>query len=1805
MKRNYTILLLFLLLCNIYSFSQKQPSFRGANLTISSLQKSYCSTETNVDIVPDTWDPKTTVITWAVTYDNYSNPNQTSWYSITGTGKSTVLHFNPSAVPATYHNIPIVFTYTQSDGIGPLQTTYDYTRVYKTPSIFTFGKDTTVCPGQTVNLKLSGSEDSINYILYKDGSKTGTKIAGNGLSLTFTVSAAGTYTVKAQNKSDSLCTEDMTGSATISLYSINTPTITGSSDVCIGSSNVIYSTESGQSNYSWSISSGGIITSSTTSDKIAVTWFTLGSQNITVNYSNSNGCSASTPTTYNVNVHALPVPTITGATSTCKGTTVTYRTEPGMSNYTWTVDGKIISGATDSLAVQWNTIGNKSISVTYTDTYGCTPSTPTSESITVNDIPTPTISGTAELCQGTSGVIYSTESGQSDYTWTIIGGTITSGATTNQAVVTWTTEGAQTISVNYANAAGCRAITPTVYNVTVRPLPTPTVSGKDSVCLGEINTVYTTEPGQTDYSWTITSGGSIISGGNTNAITVDWSTAGVQTLTVTYKNNYGCVPASATNYNVIVSAKPTPTITGLDSICNGSTNVTYTTETGQKNYGWNISSGGSITSGQGTYQINVTWNTAGNQTVSVNYTNASGCTATVATTKNIYVKTLPIPTISGPKSFCIDTTDIKTYTTESGQFNYTWTVSSSGTILSGASTNSITVKWAATGAQTVSVNYTDPKGCTAATPTVYNIAVNPVPTPTISGMKSICQGTKGVTYTTEPGQSNYSWNITGGTITNGANTNVAIVTWDIAGLQTISVNYSNDSGCYAPKVTVDTINVISAATPAITGTSKVCVGTSGVTYTTETGMNNYTWTISSGGTITNGATTNEITVTWNAAGTQTISVDYQNSLGCAAVTPATETVTVYSIPVPAISGSTSVCKNATSVYTTDSGMISYTWTVVGGTIISGANTDTITVKWNSLGKQVLTLNYVNQGNCTAATPASDTIMVNDLPTPTISGNDTVCANGGSVMFTTEKNQFNYVWSITGGGVINSGQGTDTVKISWNTAGNKIVSVNYQNSAGCSAASATTHNVYAKASPTPTINGTQHVCVGTTGIAYKTEAGFNNYQWTVTGGTITSGLGTDSVNVTWTIAGNQSISVNYTNSNLCSASSPTVHNVVVDSLPVPTITASNGGCNATTTTYTTDAGMLNYVWTVSGGYSAISGNGTNTLLVTWNTTGVQTVRVTYQTTIGCTPATPTIKTVTVINNPTVSLSANDTSICKGEVVTFNATSGLANYDFYINGSAINTSATPSYSTASLNNSDKIYVIGTNSNGCIGTSSTITMNVFDYPVATLKASPDTIIVVGTNVTFTASGTGNYQFYLNGSIVQSYSSNNKFSSSTLNNGNIISVKVKNSNGCTDSAKVRMTVLDSITRRTIQDSSIIYCTGTYPNGITVFMSNPQSGVSYELIRVSDSYSYGIGTVSGSSVAWNNVNNTFNGTQKYKVIGYYSILQTYIVEMTNRINITKVAMPNAYNILPTDTVKMCSGGNSGAEVKLSGSSVGVSYYLYKNGTYTGTVVSGTGSAISFGNINDAGNYTIRAKSDVGGCETLMSGSSIFVFDMNSPTCYPFEAVPDELYLSADASSGSIHVSNNTLGGNDILNASIDKNLQYTLITSWTDLKGKHAETNGTVSFSDKDYFTYTKQDNYYGKDSVIYQITNLNYPTRTDTAIIHIFIGNKTIDDGITILIPNAFSPNGDGKNDRFVIEGIENQLSSILKVFNRWGSQVYQSGGTSYQNDWDGNSNKGGVTIGKELPVGTYFYVFTISFDKDGNTINKKYSGYIELRR
>lgn len=68
-------------------------------------------------------------------------------------------------------------------------------------------------------------------------------------------------------------------------------------------------------------------------------------------------------------------------------------------------------------------------------------------------------------------------------------------------------------------------------------------------------------------------------------------------------------------------------------------------------------------------------------------------------------------------------------------------------------------------------------------------------------------------------------------------------------------------------------------------------------------------------------------------------------------------------------------------------------------------------------------------------------------------------------------------------------------------------------------------------------------------------------------------------------------------------------------------------------------------------------------------------------------------------------------------------------------------------------------------------------------------------------------------------------------------------------------------------------------------------------------------------------------------------------------------------------------------------------------------------------------------------------------------------------------------------------------------------------------------------------------------------------------------LIVPNAFTPNGDGINDYWDIKGLVAYTSATVDIFNRYGTKLFHSVG--YPNPWDGKYN------GQQLPVGTYYYI------------------------
>jgi len=82
------------------------------------------------------------------------------------------------------------------------------------------------------------------------------------------------------------------------------------------------------------------------------------------------------------------------------------------------------------------------------------------------------------------------------------------------------------------------------------------------------------------------------------------------------------------------------------------------------------------------------------------------------------------------------------------------------------------------------------------------------------------------------------------------------------------------------------------------------------------------------------------------------------------------------------------------------------------------------------------------------------------------------------------------------------------------------------------------------------------------------------------------------------------------------------------------------------------------------------------------------------------------------------------------------------------------------------------------------------------------------------------------------------------------------------------------------------------------------------------------------------------------------------------------------------------------------------------------------------------------------------------------------------------------------------------------------------------------------------------------------------------TIDN--CLQIPEGFSPNNDSKNDVLLIPCIEDYQENTLKIYNRYGSLVFEA--NNYDNSWNGKANTGMLNTNELLPVGTYYYIFEV---------------------
>lgn len=301
---------------------------------------------------------------------------------------------------------------------------------------------------------------------------------------------------------------------------------------------------------------------------------TPGTYNYT--YSVDGGSCGTDSRTVAITVSGGPSVSFTGDTEICAGSAASV-TASGANTYSW--DNGVGSGATQSLSPATTTTYN----VTGTSTNGCVSTV--QYTLTVNALPTATVSQNTTACQNTGDIpVLLTGSGTAPFVfqYTVNGGANQSVTSTgNDALIQIpsTSTGTSTINVsNIQDANMCSQALVETVSVTINPLPTATISGNATVCVGDAEPQVTITGANATAPYTFTyniDGGTnqvVSSTGNIATLNVPTATAGsfiYNLVSVQEDSPAQCEQVQIASVTVDVVATPTVTLDAfpMDTIC--------------------------------------------------------------------------------------------------------------------------------------------------------------------------------------------------------------------------------------------------------------------------------------------------------------------------------------------------------------------------------------------------------------------------------------------------------------------------------------------------------------------------------------------------------------------------------------------------------------------------------------------------------------------------------------------------------------------------------------------------------------------------------------------------------------------------------------------------------------------------------------------------------------------------------------------------------------------------------------------------------------------------------------------------------------------------------------------------------------------------------------------------------------------------------------------------------------------------------------------------------------------------------------
>ncbi|MCD6011455.1 MAG: surface protein [Flavipsychrobacter sp.] len=1422
------------------------------------------------------------------------------------------------------------------------------------PAIYTVTGGGTYCAGGSgVTVGLSNSQTGVNYQLYVGGTATGSALSGTGSPLSFGLqTTAGTYTVVAKNAT-TLCENNMSGTALVTVTVLPTVyNMTGGGGFCAGGTGVAVGLNGSQSGRSYQLYNGMTpIGSPIAGTGSAISWGLIsGAGTYTaVAIHDTTACTSNMAGTAVVIVNSLPTQfTVTGGGSYCSGGT---GVSIGLSGSQVGVNYTVTNGSSSATLAGTGgplTFGLFTSTGTYTvtavhSTTGCANSMLGSASVGVFALPTAhTVGGGGAYCAGGSGVSITLNPSTTGVNYQLMfgGSPVGSPVAGTGGVLTFSSiTGAGTYTIVGTHATtGCQNTMSGTATVTINPVPTVyPVGGGGGYCVGGTGRVITVSPSDVGFTYRLYLSGTTLMGSvSGSGSTVSFSpmtTAG--TYTVTSQNiATGCLSAMSGSAVIVVNPLPSLySVTGGGSYCAGSTGLSIGLTGSDLGINYQLWLGGtaigSPMAGTGGTLSFGTFTTGGTYTV-VATNPLTGCSATMSSSALITVNPLPaLWTVSGGGSYC------------SGGAGVTVSLSGSSTgtsyqlLVGGVPTG---IAMLGTGTPITFTSVTIPgtytvratiiaTGCNQLMTGTAVVVVNPLPAVnTVTGGGSYCTGGVGVHVGI------------GGSVT-GVNYQT-YVDGVLVGSPMAGTGSAMDFGLFttAGTYTVVGTNALTGCSSTMTGSVVVAIDPLPTVYT-----------VTGGGGYCAGGTGVHIGVSNSDAG-----VEYQLYNG---VTPMgvaiAGTGAALDFGLVTITGTYSVQATNTSTgcssWMTGSVVVSInplpgTFTVTGGgNYCPGGSGVMIGLGGSSMGVNYQLMNGSSPvGSVVAGTGAPISFgLQTGVGTYTVQAIDatTACTNTMTGVAVVALHALPTVYSMTGGGgycvggtgadVMLSGSSTGVtyqLYLAGMPVGPSVLGTGSSINFGPQSAVGTYTAVATDVTTTCTNNmaGSVTVSLNPLPIAYNVTGG---------GGYCAGGTG---VNVG---LGSSDISISY--------------QLYRDGIAIGSPLAGTGG-------------PISYgLQTVTGIYTVVATNTITSCMS--NMTGSASVIIN---------ALPLVYNVT-----------GGGSYCSGGTglhVFLSTSDAGINYQLYNGSTAVGSTIA---GTGSMLDFGLFTAIGTYSvtatnaaTGCMSNmtgSATITINALPTVYAMTGGGSYCAGGAGLPVGTTGSNTGiNYQLLRDGvnDGLPMAGTGSALAFGLKTTGGVYTVVATNAaTGCVSNMSGAVTiVVNPLPNVDTVSGGGNYCPGG--SGVHVGLTGSTVGINYQLMRGT--------TMVGAPMA---------GTGSGLDFGAQTITGTYFVVATNPVTgctinmagstaVNISALPTAYTVA-TSASGYCFGG-TGVTVTLSGSSVGVQYQLYRNGTIAvGSPMAGTGFPLSYGLHTNPGTYSVTATDLTTGCVNNMSGTPTIVIN--------------------------------------------------------------------------------------------------------------------------------------------------------------------------------------------------------------------------------